>query len=159
MPRRRRPPLPRVHAESSMKRVYIRLGLEVVHLAFDLEAHLLRQAAFSARTFGPGPRVQGVCDHIRKELIEVEDEGGPLAEWVDVIILAFDGAWRSGATPRQIIDAIVAKQAKNEARRWPDWRTATPGKAIEHDRTAEAVEPLDNAGEFCSPAIRHESPD
>jgi hypothetical protein len=118
-----------------------RLGMEVMHLPlqFDLVAHLRRQAAFSERTFGPGARVQGVVDHIRKELVEVEDEGGPLAEWVDVIILGFDGAWRSGATPEQIVAAIVAKQTKNEGRRWPDWRTAEPGKAIEHVRDVEGV--------------------
>lgn len=114
-----------------------RLGLEVMHLpmAFDLVAHLRRQAEFSARTFGPGQRINGVCDHIRKELIEVEESGGDLYEWVDVIILGLDGAWRSGATPEQIATAIAAKQAKNEGRRWPDWRTADPGKAIEHDRS------------------------
>lgn len=102
--------------------------------AFDFVAHLARQAEFSALTFGPGARVAGVCDHIRKELIEVETSGGDLKEWVDVIILGLDGAWRSGATPQEIIAAIVAKQAKNEARTWPDWRTVDPTKAIEHDR-------------------------
>jgi len=104
--------------------------------AFDFAAHLVRQAEFSALTFGPGARVAGVCDHIRKELIEVETSGGDLKEWVDVIILGLDGAWRSGATPQEIIAAIVAKQAKNEARTWPDWRTMDPNKAIEHQRTA-----------------------
>lgn len=103
---------------------------------FDLVAHLQRQAAFSARTFGPGRRVEGVTDHIAKELVEVRDSGGALAEWVDVIILALDGAWRSGASPQEIIDAIVAKQSKNEARTWPDWRTADPNRAIEHDRSS-----------------------
>jgi hypothetical protein len=106
--------------------------------AFDILAHLARQCEFSARTFGPGPRVEGVTDHIAKELIEVRESGGSLAEWVDVIILAFDGAWRSGATPQQIIDAMVAKQTKNEGRVWPDWRTAPAGKAIEHDRSIDA---------------------
>lgn len=104
--------------------------------AFDFVVHLARQAEFSARTFGPGARVAGVCDHIRKELIEVETSGGDLKEWVDVIILGLDGAWRSGATPQEIIAAIVAKQAKNEARTWPDWRTMDPNKAIEHQRDA-----------------------
>lgn len=116
-----------------------RLGMKVIHLPiqFDLVAHLRRQMAFSAKTFGPGRRVQGVCDHIRKELIEVEDDDGPLSEWVDVILLALDGAWRSGATPEQIASAITAKQERNEGRVWPDWRTAPVGKAIEHDRTME----------------------
>lgn len=118
-----------------------RLGLEVMHLPmqFDLVAHLRRQAAFSDRTFGPGKRVDGVCDHIRKELVEVQQSGGSLAEWVDVIILGLDGAWRSGATPEQIVTAIEAKQSKNECRRWPDWRTADASKAIEHDRSGEVA--------------------
>jgi len=114
-----------------------RLGLEVIHLPveFDMIAHLYRQSDFSLKTFGPGPRVEGVVDHIRKELVEVEESNGALSEWVDVIILAFDGAWRSGATPEQIIGALVAKQEKNEFRSWPDWRTAELGKAIEHVRS------------------------
>lgn len=118
-----------------------RLGMRVMHLPpqFDLVAHLVRQADFSVRTFGPGARIDGVCDHIRKELIEVQDSGGDLSEWTDVIILAFDGALRSGALPHQIIAAVVAKQQRNEGRLWPDWRTADPGKAIEHVRTAESA--------------------
>lgn len=118
-----------------------RLGMKVIHLPpqFDLVAHLRRQAEFSERTFGPGARVDGVTDHITKELTEVRESGGALSEWVDVIILGLDGAWRSGASPEQIVAAIEAKQAKNEGRKWPDWRTAIPGKAIEHDRTADLV--------------------
>lgn len=102
-------------------------------------AHIERQREFSQRTFGPGSRLHGVTDHIAKELVEVR-EAAPnnLDEWVDVIILAFDGAWRSGAEPQQIIDAIKAKQARNEQRQWPDWRTADPDKAIEHVRQADA---------------------
>lgn len=99
----------------------------------DLQQHIDRQIGFSEATFGPGERRAGVIEHIRKELIEIE-ESGDLEEWVDVIILAIDGAWRTGATPFQICAAIEAKQTKNEARTWPDWRDAEPGKAIEHIR-------------------------
>lgn len=101
----------------------------------DFEAHLTRQRAWSEKTFGPGARLKGVVDHIRKELLEIEADPLDLGEWVDVIILAFDGAWRAGWEPADIIAAILAKQAKNEARVWPDWRTADPDKAIEHDRS------------------------
>lgn len=115
-----------------------RLGMEVIHLPlqFDLIKHLRRQKVFSEQVFGPHPRVEGVCDHIAKELVEVRESGGVLAEWVDVILLALDGAWRSGASPEKIAEAIAAKQRKNEGRKWPDWRTAEPDKAIEHDRSA-----------------------
>ena len=99
--------------------------------------HLWRQKQWSLKTFGPGTRLLGVLDHIRKELAEIEADPTDLSEWVDVIILAFDGAWRAGWEPQQIIDAIKAKQAKNEARKWPDWRTMSSDVAIEHDRTME----------------------
>lgn len=102
---------------------------------FDFAAHLARQAAWSEQTFGPGSRLGGIIDHIRKELIELADSEGALAEWVDVVILALDGCWRSGASPAEIIAAIVAKQARNESRNWPDWRTMPTDKAIEHDRS------------------------
>lgn len=101
---------------------------------FDLIAHLYRQRAFSRATFGPGPRAKGVVDHIRKELIEIERDPGDVFEWVDVILLALDGAWRAGCSPETIAAAISTKQGKNERRDWPDWRTADPDKAIEHKR-------------------------
>jgi hypothetical protein len=108
---------------------------------FDFEGHLAHQAMWSEATFGPGERLNGVSDHIRKELDEVGKAHRGVyrqAEWIDVVILALDGAWRSGMSPRQIIDGIVAKQRKNEGRTWPDWRTADPNKAIEHDRAKDA---------------------
>lgn len=117
----------------------IKLLLKWNEESFDLAAHLSRQREFSRKTFGPGGRTKGVLDHIRKELAEIEANPNDIEEWVDVIILAFDGAWRAGWDPHDIIHAIIAKQTKNEGRRWPDWRTADPEKAIEHDRSVEAA--------------------
>jgi hypothetical protein len=99
--------------------------------------HLVRQREWSRRTFGPGPRAAGVVAHIRKELEEVEAAPSDVTEWADVVILALDGAWRAGHEPQTIIDAIKAKQARNEAREWPDWRTASPDAPIEHSREAD----------------------
>lgn len=117
-----------------------------VAVPFDFHAHLARQAAWSEKTFGPGPRTKGVCDHIRKELLEIEADPLDLREWIDVVILGLDGAWRCGGTPEQIIAGIVAKQTKNEGRTWPDWRTADPDKAIEHDRSKDGAQ-ASTAGE------------
>jgi hypothetical protein len=102
-------------------------------------AHIARQRAFSLATFGPGLRTTGVLDHITKEIEEVRADPTDLDEWVDLIILALDGAQRLGVEPQAIIDAVVSKQARNEKRTWPDWRTADPDKAIEHDRSGEGV--------------------
>ena len=104
-------------------------------LGFDLITHLYRQRTFSERTFGPARRTAGILDHIRKELVEIEAKPDDLTEWIDVVLLAFDGAWRHGGTPESICTTLYAKQAKNEARTWPDWRTAPDGKAITHVKT------------------------
>lgn len=109
----------------------------------DFKQHLIRQMAWSHANFGPGERTVGVIDHIRKELVEVEEANGESCEWVDVVILALDGLTRrlafcNGARrdPEQVADLacsmILGKQSKNEARVWPDWRSADKDKAIEH---------------------------
>jgi hypothetical protein len=110
--------------------------------------HLAHQREWSLNTFGPGDRLKGVLDHIRKELKEVEDDPTDLGEWVDIIILAFDGAWRAGWEPQDIIDAIKTKQARNEARKWPDWRTMSADRAIEHDRSQELCQTVVNHPRF-----------
>lgn len=104
---------------------------------FDLVAHMHRQIEFSIRAFGPGDRVQGLVNHIRKELIEIEADPSDLEEWIDVVLLGLDGAWRAGNSPEQVAKALNAKLTKNEQRTWPDWRTADRTKAIEHDRSTE----------------------
>jgi hypothetical protein len=99
---------------------------------FDLIAHLERQVEFSQKTFGPNQRTSGVLDHLRKELSEVEKNPDDISEWIDVVLLALDEAWRRGFSPEEICKALAAKQQKNENRVWPDWRTAPEDKAIEH---------------------------
>lgn len=43
------------------------------------------QMAFSAESFGPGERQRGVCEHIRKELAEIDADPDDLNEWIDVL--------------------------------------------------------------------------
>lgn len=100
----------------------------------DFVEYLIRQKKFSEETFGPGHRTAGLIDHIQKELGEIKEDPLDLFEWVDVMILAFDGAWRTGASPDDIAEALEIKMGRNETRDWPDWRTADPDKAIEHVR-------------------------
>jgi hypothetical protein len=92
------------------------------------------QRDWSIDTFGPGPRTHGVLNHIRKEIVEIEDSPYDLSEWVDVIILAIDGAWRSGWTAEEIIEEYFDKMTTNYGRDWPDWRTMSEHEAIEHVR-------------------------
>jgi hypothetical protein len=99
--------------------------------------HIDRQRFWSRINFGPGLRTKGIIDHMKKEFVEIEKDPTDVREWVDLIILALDGAWRTGAQPQDIIDEIKYKQAKNETRKWPDWRTMPEDKAIEHIRSEE----------------------
>lgn len=120
----------------------------------DLVQHLIRQMAFSHATFGPGTRTKGVIDHLRKELDEVAAANGDSSEWVDVVILALDGLTRQLAycaerrDPNEVAETacrmIVGKQSRNERRQWPDWRTQSQDKAIEHVRIERMAETLES---------------
>lgn len=100
----------------------------------DLVKHIQRQQAWSEKTFGPDDRTKGVIDHIRKELDEIAKDPKDVYEWIDVVILALDGAWRNGFSPEKIADALAHKQYINENRTWPDWRTQPTDRATEHVR-------------------------
>lgn len=109
---------------------------------FDLVKHLHRQREFSEKTFGPGDRAKGVVAHIRKELVEIEQDPQDLEEWIDVVLLALDGAWRTGASPEAIAAKLYFKQGKNERREWPDWRTMSLDDPIQHVKTVPETIPL-----------------
>lgn len=87
----------------------------------------------------------------KKEIAEMLEDGGAASEWVDIVILAMDGLTRQLAyctgtrgCPELVAytacSMILDKQTRNEARSWPDWRTAPADKAIEHDRRPDAHE-------------------
>lgn len=99
-------------------------------------AWLDRKMAWSYETFGPGTRTDGVLDHISEEMEEVRKNPADTREWVDIILLAMDGAMRNGASGEGLIEAIHAKQNRNFQREWPDWRTQSPAhriKAVKRD--------------------------
>lgn len=94
-----------------------------------------QRAKWSEETFGPGDRYDRVVKHIRKELKEIEAQPDDLEEWVDVVLLAMDGAWRSaGADGKAFVAKLHEKQQVNLTRKWPDWRTLAPGQVAEHVR-------------------------
>lgn len=95
---------------------------------------LRRQIPWSTRTFGEGRRTKGITDHIAKELEEIRAEPDDLMEWVDVILLGLDGAWRAGYTASEVQEAIQAKQRYNMDRIWPRFKGEVPDQAIEHVR-------------------------
>lgn len=116
---------------------------------FDLVQYLRRQKRFSQKTFGPGDRSAGIIDHIKKELVEIEQcpKNMALEEWIDVIILALDATWRLGYEAEEVCQTLEYKYVKNMQRKWPDWRTAPKDKAIEHDRSHDGVIQSEGTGE------------
>lgn len=96
------------------------------------------KADWSRETFGPGDRYSGVIEHIRRELKEIEANPSDLTEWVDVIFLAMDGAWRSaGADGEAIVRKMLEKHKINRERRWPDWRSLGADGVSEHVKDEE----------------------
>lgn len=75
-----------------------------------------RLRAWSDRTFGTDRPLQYNVDHIRSELLEIEAEPTDVMEWVDVIILALDGAGRGGHSPERIASALLTKMLVIEGR-------------------------------------------
>jgi hypothetical protein len=104
---------------------------------FNLETHLRKQREFSYKTYGPGKRTPGLIAHIKKELREVAQKPDDLMEWIDIVILACDGALRAGYTPQEIVEALALKQKINEERKWPDWKNFSSTQPFEHDRSDE----------------------
>jgi len=94
------------------------------------------------KTFGPHNKSIGIVDYIRKELVEIEENPNDLEEWIDLMFLSFGGAadtvkyHHPKLSTEEIVSVVLSafkfKLKKNKARNWPDWRTAEPGKAIEH---------------------------
>jgi hypothetical protein len=117
---------------------------------FDLEAWLMKQKQFSKTTFGEGRRTKGLIKHITKELGEIEQRPTDLFEWIDVAILAFDGAWRAGYSPDVIVAALELKLQINKSREWP--APKSEDEPIEHVRDGEKTEEPDEEEEVAEPA-------
>lgn len=83
--------------------------------------------------FGEGLRTKSITNHIRKELGEIETEPFFLEEWVDVLILALEGAWRTGATEEEIVAALWSKLRIIQKRTYI--LPADEDAPMEHDRT------------------------
>ena len=84
----------------------------------NFQAFVTKQMRWSASTLGRGGRLKGILDHIRKELVEIEENPKDATEYADVIILACDLAWRQGITPYELCKALEAKQFINSQRTW-----------------------------------------
>lgn len=88
--------------------------------ARDLIAELRdHHIPWSLQTFGGSGRVNGITKHIEKELAEIRLDPTDVTEWIDVVILALDGAWRAGHSAEQVIDALFSKLSVIRGRTYP----------------------------------------
>jgi hypothetical protein len=104
---------------------------------FNLTEFLRKKNIWSVQTFGRSNGIEGVLRHIESEITEVRANPTDVTEWIDIILLAFDGAFRSGYTAEQVVSALIQKQAKNVRRQWPDWRTKKEGEFSSHIKGIE----------------------
>lgn len=85
--------------------------------SLDLVHYLRDQMQWSKQTFGCGTRTEPLLKHIEKEVQEVrESNGDDLYEWIDIIILAFDGALTHGFDPGEVAFALRHKLEINKKR-------------------------------------------
>lgn len=105
----------------------------------DFTYYVKQQKLWSLETFGEGQRSDGICKHIASELEEIKEHPSDLTEWIDVIILAIDGAWRMGFTPEEIETELRRKQLQNQLRKWPprEVSEANQDKPTFHIKTDE----------------------
>lgn len=93
---------------------------------------IARQRHFSSTRFGYSQDISGIIEHIREELVEIEDAPDDLEERVDNFILAMELLWKSGRRLGDILAMISYKQTKNENREWPSKDEIVSGKPIKH---------------------------
>lgn len=98
----------------------------------DLAQFWYAAEEWSLATFGEGYRDTALIKHIRKELIEIEDDPKNLEEWCDLVLLAFDGIRRAGHSYEMFVNQLHDKHEINKARTWgePD-----ENGTVEHVRT------------------------
>ena len=97
--------------------------------SFDLISFLNDKKAHSDEVFS-NQTVEGVIDHIKEEIQEVENNTYDPEEWIDLLLLSFDGALKAGFTPMQITDTLDKKFFKNKQRKWD--QSSDDGKKIKH---------------------------
>ena len=84
--------------------------LDLVYLSREM-------MVWSKETFGCGIRTEPILKHIEMEVQEVRDsKGEDPYEWIDIIILALDGALNAGFTPEEIAFFLRNKFEKNKNR-------------------------------------------
>jgi hypothetical protein len=95
-----------------------------------IREYVVEHKAWSEETFGKGEHTEGLLKHITKKVEEVRKCPSDAMEWIDIIILAFDGVLRVGFTAEQVVSALIEKQNINRSRAYP--KITDPSQPTEH---------------------------
>lgn len=108
------------------------------HVLSTLYSHTLydfvqSKGDHSYEVFGPNMTPLGVLNHLKTEVIELEENYADIEEWCDVILLGIDGALRScDFNVPVVVYSLGKKFNKVRSRTYPDWRDVDPNSAIFH---------------------------
>jgi len=87
-----------------------------------MDNYLQEQYQWSIATFGSGKCTQGLISHIIDELNKVVERPDDMEEWIDVAMLALDGALRlsrrKGREHEEVMECLWHKLAINHRRQW-----------------------------------------
>jgi hypothetical protein len=113
-------------------------GFAIVPVETSIDqAIIARQHEWSQRTFGTHTDTEGNCKHIESEIAEARANPADVFEWVDIAMLAIDGALRNGHSPKAICTAYREKVEINIIRKWGE---KIDGQPVEHVRLTAAKE-------------------
>jgi len=112
-----------------------------------------RQRTWSTTQFGESVDLPRILNHITEATGDVEKEPARLHNWIDIVLLAMDGAWRAGHSPKEVVQAIQDVQVRNIMRDWQNPGDLPIGEPIKHIRSqAERI----TAGELTEEEARLE---
>jgi hypothetical protein len=102
---------------------------------YTLVQFIFKFKAWSIKIFGTDKTALSITNHIREELLEVEEDPYDLVEWADVILMGIDGFVRHGGCPEDLLDIMIAKFEIVQERKYPDIKDQVKDKPINHIRS------------------------
>lgn len=94
----------------------------------DVEVHV------EGLLFGNTPIPRSCLSHVESQHAWVGSSIDDRKRWLHLVTFAIGAYMDTGGKVQSVLPKMFAKQAKNFARDWPDWRKFKPGQAIEHVR-------------------------
>lgn len=102
----------------------------------SIERFFQAKTAWSAETFGTDYPTEAIARHIELELVEIRENPSDLLEWIDVVMLGFEGYWRNGGASVNLTPDLWRKLEICKQRSYP---APVGDEPAEHVREGEAA--------------------